>query len=563
MAASSTDVLEDKKQLVFNENIERDMIEYITNLYDKEKGVLKILNQICSLDANGGFLSNNSVKKIMKIMLYPSNSIKCITYLQKLLPFLTASLIEIERYSAPFVFGTNMRHTLNEEEEWYFDRMFSSVEPKLDNYYLDFIMLIVQTINRLMINKKVNSNIVNERFMIRTIFSCIKNILFFNTNTSFTQTMLYEKKPTISEKEAIFIGRNSFLRSAWSLFISLIYIFRKRKEYPDSYVQIDENELLKMYANIMDYWHSKEEELNKLEDDIEKPKEIIYRKIILEYQNKCGIISFALICFHIYKYFLQYMDFNNNHTKYLFNAWLWPNFREELQSPVFTYDHFSKINVFDKTILFEDSKHLHSFRATRTFGTSLPLRYWNYRDPQDSAAVFHSKTILGKIIVDVSTAFGKYDSYLRDFTKSEQIVTDLRNILYIKMLDLKNILHQEISKFIEIESNGDVPTIVERINAQSFDEIKESESPNNDVKWVKFEEKGEIIFLKMNENVFSEEKKIEQNTMTFSRFDENVKMQKQKMIRLDILQSEILEGQSILRYLESVFQKFFPEARRF
>ena len=536
--------------------MKRDLVGFVSGMYSGHMGFLNILNRICPIDSNGGYLSQNSVKKLMLNVLHDSDSFTMLTELQ-LFGVLELPRLVREKQKSIGTFLKNLKAVLNKDQDWYLTNMFPDEQ-------LNFYAIIIQTINRILINKKLSSFLITERFVIRTIFSMVKLILFPNLNTGFTRYMLYETKKEFNEQELVFLGRNMFLRAAWSLFVSLVYSHKKKQIYPESETQITIEDLMNTYSEILKYYFSKRKELSESDLNIEKPQRMIAENILLEYQNVLGVVSFAMTSFYIYLFTLDhprlYHDTNEN---FLFNAWLWPISRMDLQRNTFDPDLLSKINIFDSSIISEDAKHLHSFRGTRTFGTVMPWKMWQYNDPQDSSAIVREESLLGTVILDVSTLFGKYDSYLRDFNKSEYLIKELNNILFIKVLDLKKILNQEISRYLEMQSNSDIPEFADRVNATTFDDLASEFDRLPNQMWVKAKKENQTSFLKIDEKIFKNQERVERSQIELIQYAESLKKQTEMMVKMDMLKADILIGQSLLRYFEQMFQKFFVEARRF
>ena len=538
-----------------DDKIKRDLFRYVSGLYNGQTGFLNILNRICDIDRNGGFLSQNSVKKLMINILYDPESTVMLTELQ-LFGALELPRLWREKNRSVGIFLKNLKAVLQKDQNWYMTNLFG-------DEYLNFYAIIIQTINRIIINKKMNSFLVTERFIIRTIFSIVKLVLFPNLNTAFTKYMLYEIKKDVNTDELTFLGRNMFLRNAWSMYISLMYSFKKKKIHVDSDVQITIEDTYFMYSELLKYFFAKQKELSDPSLQIEKPQRMMAEKMLLEYQNNIGVISFAMTCFYIYMFMFDHDQlFQGNSDNFLFDAWLWPPFRQDLQRNTFDQEELRKINIFNSSIIAEDAKHLHSFRGSRTFGTSMPWRMWNYNDPQDSSAVFRKKSLLGKVIVDTGSLFGRYDSYLRDYQTPEDLLKRLKDLLYIKILDLKKILNEEISKYLEIQRNGDIPEFSDRVNATTFEDLSLETGGKTDQRWVKSTKENQTIFLKIDEKILQNQDQVANNQMDLVQFDSSIKSQITKMTMLDMLKSDIEIGQSQLRYFEQMYQKFFIEARR-
>lgn len=522
-------------------------------------------SNIFNENRNNGFISNNGILKIIrKILDYDiENEYYNILFIQKILPLHLNRHYEKINSSLKPIFVNNLKNTLDNDIKWYIKEEIISSEGdnQLDKKMNILTMILIQTINKMIINKKINLNYSPARYIIRTIFSVIKNLVFINVNDEMNMLMIYENKPQLSRKEMVYIGRNAFLRSAWNLYISLIYSYEKQKLY-NSEVQIDDDKLLMIYNQILNYLNSKNDDI-KMIIETNNPKKSIYLKIISEYKNKLGVISMALSCFYIYKMYSNIFNEYENQLirNIVFDPWMWHINKNELHKSVHNDAVFNKINILDREIMFEESKQLHSFRATRTYGIPLPLRYWQYDDPQDSCAVTKTETLLGIIIKDVSVAFGKYDSYLRDLSKTDTMILDLKNLLYVKMSDLRNILNQEINRFLQIEQNNDIPSIQDRIISVYIDDIdKEKVISSNRNIWIRLRGKSQPLFVKLDRELFLNEEK-QSDEATLMKYDNDVNQQIKKMVIFDNLQSDIFVAQSILRYLESIFQKFFPEAR--
>ena len=540
-----------------DDKIKQDLFRYVAGLTQGPSGFLTILNRICVLDRNGGYLSQNSVKKLMLHVLHDSESAVMLTELQ-LFGVLELPRLHREKNRSIGIFLRNLKAVMQKDQNWFLTNLFA-------DEYLNFYAIIIQTVNRILINKKLNSFLITERFVARTIFSAVQMIMFPNLNTPFTKYMLYEQKKDANEQEMIFLGRNVFLRSAWSLFVTLMYSHKKRAIFPESEVQITIDNTYLAYSEILKYYFIKHRELNNPALQIEKPQRMTAEKVLNEYQNVLGAISFAMSCFYIYLFMFDHDRlFQGNNENFVFDAWLWPAFRHDLQRNRFDPTELAKINIFNTSVIAEDAKHLHSFRATRTFSTAMPWRMWNYNDPQDSSAIVKSESLLGLVILDISSLFGRYDSYLRDFSKSESVIKELKNRLFIKILDLKKILNEQISNYLEIQGNSDIPEFADRVNATTFEEWSLVPDGNRNQRWIKSSHENQTLFLRIDERVFQNMSQISNNAidMNLIQYDASLKTQTRKMVALDMLKSDILIGQSLLRYFEQMYQKFFVEARR-
>lgn len=557
-------------------------LEYIGNDF------MNLFHILCDKKSNNGIIHAKITEKLLdQIFGYEKDKKDEIkNYLLDLQ--LNTNLIDEQFFSAikNQIFVDNYKKlSTDTKEDWYikinYDKKISPREE--DNFYNYFnnvyFSYVLQCINHMIINRKLNMHHITERFLIECIFSVVKLMVFPNVGESITATQLYTPVKT-RDFELEFLGRNVWLRQAWTLYISVLYSENKKYALKED-VDDDENafyldDLRYAYEKTFEYyWKNIYMKMN--ESMANKP---IILKIKNEYENALGVMNMSLYCIKLY---YLYRDFNNFDYDIFHRithaAWLFPKYRSDLEQCDISDDLKNMINVFNYKSLYEDAKHLHSFRASRTFGTEMPEKYWQSFDPQDSAACIKHDSILQEVCFDIANFFGLYESHNADFIKPQSEVDRLKEILYAKVLNLRSTIASEKDRYMEYMNNDDIPDYEKRrlisdlnIDLSDKKDIDE-EQLIKDLKWIKINmDNPRSVFVKIDDNILenfeedklgtpSEASSSSLNNVNLIKYDKNVKIQKRKMISFDQLGSDIKIAQSLLRYFEQLFNLFFMEAR--
>lgn len=563
---------------------------YLEFLNHIKTDFMRLFHSLCHKKSNNGVIHDKISEQLLKNLFkmqknseYDSGIRFCLLDLQFNWGLIDDVFFDENKY---MIFNDNFRKLLldNLDTDWYYNIEYYKTisEKEEDNFYNFFnnvyFSLVFQCINHMLINRKINMHHITERFLIECIFSIVKLMVFPNIDGGITNTQLYNSVKA-RDFELEFLGRNVWLRQAWTMYISVLYSENKRNAYKDEEQLDDENafyfdDLKNAYMLSIDYYFNNI--YSKMNDNLlNKP---IILKIKNEYENALGVMNMVIYCLKIYYLYrnLIGVDYDIFH-RITHAAWLFPKYRSDLEQCDISDDLKKTINVFNYKSLYEDAKHLHSFRSSRTFGTPMPEKYWKSYDPQDSAACIRHDSILLEICFDIANFFGLYEAQNADFAKPQQEVDRLKEILYAKVLNLRSTIASEKERFIEYIMNDDIPDfekrkIISDLNINLSSQSKEDEL-NENLKWIKINmDNPRSVFVKIdNEIIENFEKSVYDSSKSSTsssleninliKYDKNVKIQKRKMISFDQLGSDIKIAQSLLRYFEQLFNLFFQEAR--
>lgn len=540
-----------------------------------EDNFMNQFGYLCHISKNNGVVYPKIAEKLLNILFTDDSRFNATeNMLYRMMIF---SLVQDFRYSDfkyisnihPHVFMTNYSNIVTKNQEmWYlsFKALISSEDIiESDNYIFiqfvsDYILFVIQCINHLIINRKVNTHHVTERYIMECIFSVVKLMIFPNVGSQYTSCSMYDFIKT-RDFEMEFMGRNVWLRQAWSLFLSVVYTESKLKIYPKKdggEGKVTYKDLLLAYQATTAYFDAN---IVSKRDKIEKmyKSKTILAKIVNEYENIIGVMNMALYCFKIYTIFKQNHDYDIYH-RITHASWLWPRYRADIEQCEISENLKTTINALNWKTLYEDSKHLHSFRATRTFATPLPDKYWKAYDPQDVAACVRSDSILSQTCMKVADCFGLYESYNADLLKPQEKVNDMRELLYIKVSELKKLVASEKERYLKFVSNGDIPDFDSRRKIFELMENDNDETVNH-LKWIKINmDNPKSVFIKLDHDVV--ESQVSED-IKLTKYDKINKTQVKRMIAIDQLKTDIKVAQSLLRYFEQLFDTYFVEARDF
>jgi len=530
---------------------------------------------LCHISKNNGVIYPKIAEKLLNILFSDDSRFNATeNMLYRMMIF---SLLQDFRYSDfkyisklhAHIFMVNYNNIVTKKHEiWYvpFKALISSEEIlESDNYIFiqfvsDYLLFVIQCINHLIINRKVNTHHVTERYVMECIFSVVKMMIFPNIGSQSTSCSMYDFIKS-RDFEMEFLGRNVWLRQAWSLFLSVVYTESKLKIYPKKdggEGKITYKDLLLSYQATTAYFDAN---IVSRRDKIEKmyKSKTILSKIVNEYENVIGVMNMVLYCFKIYMIFKQNQDYDVYH-RITHAAWMWPRFRADIEQCEISENLKTTINALNWKSLYEDSKHLHSFRATRTFATPLPEKYWRAYDPQDVAASVRSDSILNQTCMKVADCFGLYESYNADLLIPQEKVNNMRELLYIKVSELRKLVASEKERYIKFSSNDDIPDFDSRRKIFELMENDNDDTVNN-LKWIKINmDNPKSVFIKLDHDVV--ESQVSEN-IKLIKYDKINKMQIKRMIAIDQLKTDIKVAQSLLRYFEQLFDAYFVEARDF
>ena len=591
---------------------------YITfENHDENLGFMFLFDRLCALAIsdknmpyNNGYISDSVANKLIKnihnnqkIVMedhkefksqhLDSNSI--FNYLRWI-----SSDFDLKELNIEQLFSTNLSLLIYKQKRWFLH--FDQVVPKIEfdsfpkEIFYKFSHYLIQCINHLLINRKLNMYFINDRYLIEVIFAVVKILLFYNDGSKFAKTDLYHEnvfKPKSFEEE--FIGRNVWLRQAWTIYISVLYTENKKFIYLLKDKKVKSHLMLKDLKQSIDFLKSKIDEFRMQLSDTSQKKSKRTLKFSDEYLNALGAMNMAYYSIQIYylykkfdpflKKFQEDNGFVFDHNILINNAWFFPKFRSDLEQKEINKDVEENIDIFSSKILYEDSKHFHSFRATRTAGTSLPLRYWRAYDFQDSAAVLFNNSNLEILCIDTSNYFGMFKSYEADLNQSNEKIAVIKSILKTKVSNLHQMLMFEIKNYNQYVINDDIPLYNARKLISSLDELNNEQK--KDIKWIKFNmNNSKSVFVKISKedeglnettsetnilidgNIIEDAKASSSSYVTeiiprekYIRYDNSNIIQIKKMIALDKMKNDIQLAQSILRNFEVLFDMYFPECR--
>lgn len=531
----------------------------------------------CHPKTNGGILSGQTCARLIKILIAEQEDDKLdIPLFDLFMPLQNyhksihyfIDMLDINKGNCN-LFKQN--YDMRNEEIWYttlpFDLNNQNEDQMLQSFNHFYLHHVVQVVNRMLICKKLRTHTISGRYIMRCVFFVVKLMLFPNINTPETYMQLQD---TVKGKEfeLKFLGRNAWLRQAWTLFQSIVKYEEKIVLYPDT-KNIDNalsiQELILCYNEIIRHF----EENFALDSDAFKDSATSISKKAAEFRSIIGVIHCTLYCYDIYSLLTRYTKKGavyrvdtDIYYRITHAPWLWPKYRGDLEQTEITEKTLTTIDFTDYKSLYDDSKHLHSFRSSRTFGVRLPEKYFRMYDSQDVTASVRSDTGLGNLCLDVATQFGIYDAYNADLSKTQAQVNDMRDILYVKMTDLRNKISESISNYISIKSNNEIPDFQSRATIYDLS-TDDTEETIQRTKWIKLDSDdpfGVLIRLDMQE---SAEGAVDGNIMTKTRIDTNIKNQIRKSVYIDTLMSDIQIAQSLLRYLEQLYGTYYPESKRF
>jgi len=548
---------------------------FMENIVGGEDNFMKQFGSLCVISRNNGVISPKIAERLLNHLFSDDERFNATeNVLYRMMIF---SLLQDFRYSDfnhafkihEHVFMTNYNNIVSKKHDlWYvvLKAMISSEEIiESDNYIFvqfvsDYMLFVIQCINHLIINRKVNMHHVTERYIIECIFFMVKLMIFPNIGSQSTACSMYDFIKT-RDFEMEFLGRNVWLRQAWSLLLSVLYTESKLKIYPkknDGEGKITYKDLLLSYQATVAYFDAN---IMTRRDKIEKmyKSKTILAKIVNEYENIIGVMNMVLYCYKIYTIFKHNHEYDIYH-RITHAAWLWPRYRADIEQCEISESLKTTINALNWKSLYEDSKHLHSFRATRTFATPLPEKYWRAYDPQDVSACVQSDSVLMQTCIKVADCFGLYESYNADLIKSQDKVNSMRELLYIKVSGLKKLVASEKERYIKFMSNGDIPDFDSR---RKIFELMENDNDDtvNHLKWIKINmDNPKSVFIKLDHDVVENQVS---ESVKLVKYDKTNKIQIKKMIAIDQLKTDIKIAQSLLRYFEQLFDAYFVEARDF
>lgn len=536
---------------------------------------MDIFGSLCDISSNNGLIYAKSAEKMLSKLFENDGRFSDIENLfYKNLIF---TLLQDFRYSdfqfllhvIPDIFNTNFTNIMSKktDKKWYIplksvitsQSLFESGNIQFIQFVSDYMLYVIQCINHLLINRKINTHHITERYIMECVFAVIKIMIFPNNGSQFTSCSLYDFIKA-RDFEIEFLGRNVWLRQVWSLFVSVVYTETKLQIYPkkEGEGKITYKDLLTAYSATVSYYDS---QIMNRKDKIEKlyKGRPILSKIVNEYENVISVMNMALYCFKFFAIIKQGRDYDVYH-KITHAAWFFPRYRGDIEQCEISENLKTTINALNWKSLYEDSKHLHSFRATRTFGTPLPEKYWRAYDPQDVAACIKSDSLLQQVCINVANHFGLYESCNADLLQSQEKVNQLKELLYIKVSGLKKLIASERERYLKFVSNGDIPDFDSRIKIFELME-NDTEKTVENLKWVKINmDNPKSVFLRLDQDIVDEQTS---SNISLIKYDKTNKIQIRKMIALDQLKTDIKIAQSLLRYFEQMFDAYFVEARDF
>ena len=441
-------------------------------------------------------------------------------------------------------------------------------EKTANDVMSNYLFVVLQFIFYMLIKKKMIMHHISQRYIIKCIFSVVKLMLFPYQGDFKTSFPLFENIKN-NEMQQEFIARNVWLRKAWSLLISIIYSHEKKKTYFEDieregddlqHNSFEIGQLLTCYINTVQYYSKIDQKYEKTK----KPSVFVLEKIKNEYESNIGIMNFVLYCYFFYNAIMDMGDENEHenydaHHKITHAAFLWSKYRADLEQCEISKGLKYGIDVLHFKSIFEDSKHLHSFRSTRTFGNALPKRHFKYYDPQDSAAVCKEENRLGIAIMDLCATYGKYESLNSDLSITQDAVENMKILVNSKTQSLRSILKIYINMYHDIEKNGDVPTFEQRYQFfdLSHDDNFEINYDNSLLKWIMIDtDDPKGVMVRINEKQI-----LESNVIHVENFDDKKEVQVKKMVNFDLIKMDIKIAQSVLRFMEQLFNAYYPESK--
>lgn len=530
----------------------------------------------CDPSINGGILSGQTCARLIKILINDTLENKInIPLFEIFVPLQNYHhsihlFLDMLDYKTGNMGLFKQNYDRRKEEIWFekipFNHDASTQNDLFTSFNHSYIFYAIQVVNRMLMVKKLRTHTISGRYIMRCVFFVVKLMIF--PNIDFPETYLQLPEP-IKEKEfeLKFLGRNAWLRQAWSLFQSMVKYEEKMIVYPDT-KNIDNalsiQELVICYNVVIDYFR---ENLLHDPETFKKDSMTSANKKASEYRSTISIMNCALYCYDIYSLITRYRRgqdiYRIEYDKYYritHAPWLWQKYRGDLEQTEITEKTLTTIDFMDYNSLYDDSKHLHSFRASRTFGVRMPEKYFKMYDSQDVSAVVRSDTALGNLCLDISTQFGIYDAYNADLSKTQAEVNDMKDILYIKMTDLRNKIAESIINYNNIKSANDIPDFQSRAVIYDFS-TDDTEETAKSTKWIKIDQDDPFsVLIKRDEQETIEGS---EDGIILSKIDTNLKHQIRKAVYIDTLMADIQIAQSLLRYLEQLYGKYYPESKRF
>ncbi len=551
-----------------------------TEEYDKftmrTEQFMRAFGKACRVDIHGGILSEKTMVRLTKILLVDKDNDKLnISLINLFYPihnyFASIKLLGgLKMHDRGNIALLKRMYNRMHDVEWFDTKPFQKDVPEASDVMVSFnehyTFYVMQAINRMLIAKKIKSHTISGRYIMRCIFTIVTIMIFPNIDEPETCFDLHEQIRG-KEMEIKMLGRNVWLRKAWTMFISIIKTDQKRVIYPevkDTGDALTFNDLMHAYTAVINEYNS----VFAQNAGTSKPNTSnTFVKKSREYRSIIGIMHCTFYCLDFYNIITGYLHDGEYHRfdydifhRITHPPWLWPKYRGDLEQSEITEKLLTSMDSSDYNSLYDDSKHLHSFRSSRTFGVRLHEKYFRFYDGQDVAAGIRDDTQLGIICIDIGRQFGIYDAYNADLSKTQGEVNDQRDLLYIKMTDLRNAISAAIREFVSIKSSNDIPDFQSR--AQIYDlSADDDEKTIEKVRWIKVDhDNPEAILAKVDH-----QEKIEgaEDGISVTPIDKKRKHQARKAIYIDSLAADIQIAQSLLRYLEQVYGVYYPESKRF
>jgi hypothetical protein len=543
-------------------------VEDYIKFMDRAERFMIALGDACRIDVHGGILSEEVSTRLVKILLNDTEDNKIETSLINIFQPLHYYSFGIELlaelkdavHGNAFIFKKMYEDRFN--DNWFitkpFDHTKSDVIEFLTSFNQSYIFYVIQAINKLLMTKKIKSHSVSGRYIMRCIFFVVKMMIFPHIDAPETCVYLHENIRD-ADLETKFLGRNVWLRKAWTLFQTIIKSEYKATEYPDTKF-VDKAfmfaDLIFAYNAVSRYY-----EENFIRPGMSSNQASRLAKKESEFKSNIGIMRCVFYCIDIHNIMTgyvgegQFLRFKYDVYHQITHApWLWPRYRSDLEQCELTENALKTIDSSDFNTLYDDSKHLHSFRASRTFGVRLPEKYVRFYDGQDIAAGARNDTRLGAVCLDISRQFMIYDAFNVDLSKTQAEVNAHREMLYVKMTDLRNMIGEAMRQYIDLKSSNDIPDFNSRAQIYDFSQ-DDTEETKKHVQWIKVDHNDpEEVLVKID---------AQEEVITLSRFDNRRKDQVRKVVFMDTLMADIQIAQSVLRYLEQMFGAYYPESKRF
>jgi hypothetical protein len=206
-------------------------VEDYIKFLERSERFMRAFGDACKIDVHGGILSEQTASRLVRILVTNTEENKIdvpiLNIFQPLHHYFLASnlLFELKNGNHGNTSIFRIMYERRFEDDWFVMKQFKSdaktVEELIASFNETYTFNVMQVINRMIMAKKIKTHTVSGRYIMRCVFFVVKMMIFPNIDEPETCMYLHENVKD-KEMELRFLGRNVWLRKAWSLFYSVV-----------------------------------------------------------------------------------------------------------------------------------------------------------------------------------------------------------------------------------------------------------------------------------------------------------------------------------------------------